>query len=262
MKAGDRIVCIDNIWNGQHDPARKLVKGRVYVTTTTPPDGGEPVISVSEVTGEFVGVFNRNRFKVEKEEITVEKPFPEGASITCIDNSWDKEWGGQVDYAKVTLTEGTEYICLGYDSGPTDAELVKVKDDNGRVNGFFPARFKLTEKKATTGMIPFDMDKFEEGVPVITRDGKPVTQLTRLILNVEERYPLIGVVNGESIRAWTILGKQNSDDDSPYDLYHPVPKYYLCVYEHGRVVTVNKGDGKYEPCELPEGEYEVIPIPR
>ena len=267
MKAGDRIICVDNLWHGPMDPARKLIKGRIYITNTTP-EGAAPRISVWELNGGFVGEFRADRFKLEKEEKdTQEKPFPEGASITCIDNSWNKEWGGQADYAKVTLTEGTEYICVSYDTDGYGALLVQVKDDNGRLMGFFPARFKLTEKKETVppltaGMIPFDIDKFEAGVPVITRDGFRVTQLTRFILNEEELYPLVGVVDGKLRLTWTILGKHNENSDSHRDLYHPVPKYYLTIYDKGRVVTVNKGDGKYEPCELPEGEYEVIPIPR
>lgn len=54
---------------------------------------------------------------------------------------------------------------------------------------------------------PFELQKFLAGAKVMTRDGRPVHQLT-YFERPEERYPLHGIVDGvQSVITWTKEGK-------------------------------------------------------
>ena len=69
-------------------------------------------------------------------------------------------------------------------------------------------------------MKKFDLAKALAGQAVVTRDGRPVTQLTKF--DTTDTYPLIGVVRG-AVNRWTDSGKKylnlNSSYDSVIDLF-------------------------------------------
>jgi hypothetical protein len=70
-------------------------------------------------------------------------------------------------------------------------------------------------------MKPFNLERALAGDPVITRDGRPVTQLT-LFTNTKT-YPLVGVVEGV-IKAWKTNGKYFNGQEWSYDLFMPPVK--------------------------------------
>jgi hypothetical protein len=66
-------------------------------------------------------------------------------------------------------------------------------------------------------MKPFNLEEALAGKPVVTRAGKPVTQLT--LFNSSNNYPLHGVIDGY-IEAWTQQGNFNdSQARSGNDLF-------------------------------------------
>jgi len=60
-------------------------------------------------------------------------------------------------------------------------------------------------------MKQFNLEKALAGEPVVTRDGRKVTQLT--LFEANNRYSLIGVVNGE-LQTFTDEGKYDVDRNS------------------------------------------------
>lgn len=83
-------------------------------------------------------------------------------------------------------------------------------------------------------MKPFDLEKALAGEPVITKEGKEVTQLT--YFDTIERHCLYGVVDGE-VYSWNIDGKIFIDPDlfmAPkikkrwVNLYHTETGHVIC----------------------------------
>lgn len=66
-------------------------------------------------------------------------------------------------------------------------------------------------------MKPFDLEKALAGEPVVTRDGRPVTQVTRFDVN-NERYCIAAVVDS-NIETFSIDGKFRIEYPSIYDLF-------------------------------------------
>lgn len=66
-------------------------------------------------------------------------------------------------------------------------------------------------------MKPFNLERALAGDPVVTRDGRPVTQLTLFAVNQDE--PLVGICEG-TIKRWYINGDYvpGSNGKSPQDL--------------------------------------------
>lgn len=66
-------------------------------------------------------------------------------------------------------------------------------------------------------MKPFDLERALAGDPVVTRDGREVTQLTHFNV-VDTTDPLVGVING-CLKSWKLKGTYFSEDGSPADLF-------------------------------------------
>jgi hypothetical protein len=89
-------------------------------------------------------------------------------------------------------------------------------------------------------MKQFNLEKALAGEPVVTRNGKKVTQLT--LLDVKSKYSLIGVID-ESFETFTDEGVYDVDrvaTDTDLFMETKVIKGYVNVYEHvsdNRLVT-------------------------
>jgi hypothetical protein len=91
-------------------------------------------------------------------------------------------------------------------------------------------------------MEKFNLERALAGEPVITRDGRKVTQLVKFD-SPEAIYPLVGVVDGDS-KSWTINGKYsiiNGDTPMGADLFMK-PKenaIWVNIYkdEYGKLYT-------------------------
>lgn len=88
-------------------------------------------------------------------------------------------------------------------------------------------------------MKPFDLQKALAGEPVVTRDGKPVTQITKFDAN-ERRYCVAAVIDCE-IETFSIDGKFRIEDISQYDLFMATKT----VKKEGWVNLYKGFDGKY-----------------
>jgi hypothetical protein len=68
-------------------------------------------------------------------------------------------------------------------------------------------------------MKPFNLERALAGDPVVTRDGKTVTQLIRFKTEVKKQNILYGVIDG-CVHNWTLDGRRESDiKESPFDLF-------------------------------------------
>jgi hypothetical protein len=92
------------------------------------------------------------------------------------------------------------------------------------------------------GCKPFNLERALAGDPVVTRDGRPVTQLT--LFNIPGRFPLVGVVDNSN-ESWTPTGLFCVNGKTSYfDLFmapkkrtvwvnlYPTPGTYLSAYAH------------------------------
>jgi hypothetical protein len=66
-------------------------------------------------------------------------------------------------------------------------------------------------------MIAFNLERALAGEPVITRDGKEVTQLTKFDLT-ETSYLIFGILEND-VRRWTIEGKYLLGEEDRNDLF-------------------------------------------
>jgi hypothetical protein len=67
-------------------------------------------------------------------------------------------------------------------------------------------------------MKPFDLEQALAGAPVCTREGKPVTQLTKFDLPEKGVVRLVGVTSGRHIERWYPNGSYEFHDHSQNDL--------------------------------------------
>ena len=90
----------------------------------------------------------------------------------------------------------------------------------------------------------FDLERALAGEPVITRDGREVTQLT--LFNVENNiYPLYGVVNNTIVR-WTSEGiyyKFSEKDDGDLFMKPKVVERFYNVYCNETINHLLLGEG-------------------
>jgi hypothetical protein len=68
-------------------------------------------------------------------------------------------------------------------------------------------------------MKPFDLEQALAGAPVCTREGKPVTQLTKFDLHEKGVVRLVGVTSGRHIERWYPNGSYEFHDHSHVDLF-------------------------------------------
>lgn len=110
--------------------------------------------------------------------------------------------------------------------------------------------FKLAgmenEVKLKTNLKPFDLEKALAGDPIITRDGREVTQAT--LFNCDSLYPLRAVVGGD-VRAFTKDGVNNMLGISPDDLFMKQKTHTVNGFEVPKPATEQpeKGSLYYVP---------------
>lgn len=75
---------------------------------------------------------------------------------------------------------------------------------------------ELAGMKTKTVLIPFDLEKALAGDPVVTRDGREVTQVT--LFECESDYPLCAVIDGE-VCALTKKGRASLNFDCSMDVF-------------------------------------------
>jgi hypothetical protein len=81
------------------------------------------------------------------------------------------------------------------------------------------------------GCKPFNLERALAGDPVVTRDGKPVTQLT--LFNISGRFPLVGVVDNSN-ESWTPTGLLCANGQtSCFDLFMAPKKRTVWVNLYG-----------------------------
>ena len=89
-------------------------------------------------------------------------------------------------------------------------------------------------------MKPFDLERALAGDPVVTRDGRPVTQLTLFESNPPLTFCLYGVAGGTLIN-WRKTGIANCEEyfeddeytkDSMSDLFMAPREVWIIVLEH------------------------------
>jgi len=84
-------------------------------------------------------------------------------------------------------------------------------------------------------MKPFDLEKALAGEPVVTRDGRPVTQLIKFEAIVEDGYVIYGVVNNK-IFNFLDSGKYDRTFESHcFDLFMAEPERWVNVYYDERI---------------------------
>ena len=79
-------------------------------------------------------------------------------------------------------------------------------------------------------MKPFDLEKALAGEPVVTRDGRPVTQLIKFEAIVEDGYVIYGVVNNK-IFNFLDSGKYDRTFESHcFDLFMAEPERWINIH--------------------------------
>jgi len=88
-------------------------------------------------------------------------------------------------------------------------------------------------------MKEFNLEEALAGKPVITRNGKEVTKLTKF--DVKEGDCLFGVMDGD-VNSWEIDGKVSSGVMSGFDLFMKSEKksIWVNVYNNGKVVWLGR----------------------
>ena len=82
-------------------------------------------------------------------------------------------------------------------------------------------------------MKAFDLEKALAGEPVVTRDGRAVTQLHCFDVANDYLYPLYGVINGAIVQ-FRIHGKSEVAEN-PYDLFMAEPERWVNVYFNNQI---------------------------
>jgi hypothetical protein len=82
-------------------------------------------------------------------------------------------------------------------------------------------------------MKKFNLSEALEGKPVITKNGKKVTQITKFDNVTITKYSICGVVEG-SLENWSIEGKYNLTHQSEFDIYMAEEKktIWINVWKH------------------------------
>jgi hypothetical protein len=115
------------------------------------------------------------------------------------------------------------------------------------------------------GCKPFDLERALAGDPVVTRHGKPATQLKKF--DIRGRCVLLGVLDGQ-LASWLENGCYYSSGEWPYDLFmvpkkrtvwvnlYPVPGPYLSAYAHA-FEDKDKADNKATHNRIGNRAYPV-----
>ena len=97
-------------------------------------------------------------------------------------------------------------------------------------------------------MKPFNLERALAGDPVVTRDGRPVTQLASF--KAKGQNTLYGVIDGY-VGSWTPEGRWSVDVELPNDLFMAPTKRggWMNVYTRGNDHYVARGGDIYESEE-------------
>lgn len=94
-------------------------------------------------------------------------------------------------------------------------------------------------------MKQFNLTDWQNGEPVVTRDGRKVSELHYFQTALFDKYNVLAVVDG-NIEAFTIEGKFYSDcDKSSFDLFHPDPEVLPNI---GDIVWVRNNENEDWIC--------------
>lgn len=69
----------------------------------------------------------------------------------------------------------------------------------------------------STKLKPFDLEAALRGEPVVTRDGRPITQITKFDVK-NSKYCIAAVVN-DDIESFTAKGEYRFESECGYDLF-------------------------------------------
>jgi len=89
-------------------------------------------------------------------------------------------------------------------------------------------------------MKPFDLEKALAGEPVVTRDGREVTQLH--LFDTPEKYKLYGVISGRYITCWDVDGNYTHGlEEAKHDLLmkEKVIKGWCNIYQEGDSIWIS-----------------------
>ena len=108
-------------------------------------------------------------------------------------------------------------------------------------------------------MKPFNLEEALAGKPVVTREGKKVTELY-LFKTMKNAYRLFACIDGKVVQC-TIKGEfYTVSEESPYDLfmYEPIVEGWVNIYQHSVTGVMWTGDvhATYEHAINTKGDYE------
>lgn len=113
-------------------------------------------------------------------------------------------------------------------------------------------------------MKPFDLQKALAGYPVITRDGRRVTQLTLFDIANHYLYPLVGVIEGTwDIQRWTKEGKfeEKLGVDRQVDLFmSTVKKKGWVIIRDGELVSNSIYKSVACASTFASGHDSIVPV--
>lgn len=105
-------------------------------------------------------------------------------------------------------------------------------------------------------MRPFNLKEALAGKSVVTRDGRPVSQITRFV--ARQSFPVVGVIDGDSIETYTLDGKffnpTNVEHDSGFDLFMntEIKTGFINVYASGGLGSLREGKSIYSSKSIAE----------
>ena len=110
-------------------------------------------------------------------------------------------------------------------------------------------------------MEPFDLERALAGEPVVTRDGREVTEIY-FFKTFEGTYPLVGIIDGEKC-SYTTKGKNYSSKNSDFDLFMKpkVVEGWFNVYqdnEYGLIMSSSYPSEKEAKEKMINRHFEYI----
>lgn len=87
-------------------------------------------------------------------------------------------------------------------------------------------------------LIPFDLEKAKAGKPVVTRDGRNVTEMffPKIFFNW---FTFIAIIDNDII-SYHKNGSYNNYNESDYDLFMAEEEMYVVVFKDGSIFLYNE----------------------
>jgi len=105
-------------------------------------------------------------------------------------------------------------------------------------------------------MEPFNLERALAGEPVVTRDGRKVTQIH--VFDVSEKYKVYGVVSDKYITCWDINGNYTHGlEESNHDLFMKpkVIEGWINVYQEGDSIWTSCAHESEERAKQTIGKF-------